>query len=176
MVCALVVLCCLVLMAKEMQFTAADLPEAVIRAFQHSYPTVKALVYDVETINGKKHYEIETKNGKYQKDYVYLEDGTLLQTEEEIALKSLPEIVVQTIEKKYAGCEIDEATKIIRGAATEYEVAIEFDKKDFEVLVSSDGSLLTSDEVEDEGDSEEENKAHNEEADADSVQDDGEDD
>ena len=132
-----------------------DLPEAVLNAFRTSFPDVKASGYDREIVNGQTRYEIETKVGQFEKDYVYLEDGTLLQIEQEVAVDSLPKVVIDAVKKAHPGCEVEEAETITRGSITEYEVVIEVDEREYELLVSSEGKILASDQMAEDEDEEE---------------------
>lgn len=127
----------------------SDVPEAVLKAFQKSFPGLAVTSYDSEIVNGRTHYEIETTTGESEKSYIYLEDGTLLWTEVEIPIAMLPKTVLDAVLSQYADCEIEEAEKIERSEATEYELVIEVDEEEYEVVVSSDGRIVTSDQMDD---------------------------
>jgi len=122
----------------------SDLPQAVLKAFEKSYPQAEATEYGKKIVNGQTRYEIETKVGEVEKDFVYLPDGTLLQIEEDMPVKSLPEVIVKSVKKAYPEGEIDEADKITRGDKIEYEIVVEVDEIDYELLISSDGKILSS--------------------------------
>jgi hypothetical protein len=145
--------------------TKDDIPAVVLKAFQKANPDIRVEGYDMEELDGKVVYEIETRKGDADRDFVYLEDGTLLQVEEEMAVESLPRVVADAVMKAHPKGEIDEAEKITRGATVEYAVVVEVNDDEFDLLVSSDGKVLSSvkageDEAEaddaDEGDEEEE--------------------
>jgi hypothetical protein len=140
-----------------------NLPEAVLKAFQKAYPNVQIAGYDTETEKGQTHYEIETKADQFEKDYIYLEDGTLVQIEEGMPVKSLPQSVMGALKKAHPGGEVEEAEKITRGTTIEYEIVVEVDDGEFEMLVSSDGQVLASGEMEEE----EEEDHHDHDADHD---------
>lgn len=137
-------------------------PEAVLKSFEKSYPNAKVVGYDSDTTGKQTLYEIETIVDSMEKDYIYLEDGTLLYIEEEITLKQLPAKVIESIKKAHPDCEMDEAEKITRGEVIEYAIEIEVGDKEFELLVSSDGTILSTedeadeDEEDDDGDDDEE--------------------
>ena len=143
-----------VLAQEEQPIGKQDIPAAVLKAFHESYPGIEITGYDREVDEGRTLYEIETRAGDFDRDYVYLEDGALFQVEEGVPVNSLPKAVVDAVMKAHPGCEIDEAEKITRGETVEYEVVAEVGEKEFELLMSSDGTLLASeqiDEDEDEG-------------------------
>ncbi len=155
-----------------------ELPEVVMSAFQKSYPDAKINGLDQEVVDGKTHYEIETSVDKLEKTFVYLEDATLVQIEEEILAKSLPEIVLASISKAHPKCEIDEADKITRDTVVEYEVVVEVGEKEMELLVALDGKILASahvDEDDEDGD-EDEDEGTGDDEDADENEDGEEDD
>lgn len=133
----------------------SDMPQAVLKAFEASYPQTVATEYSKEVVNGQTRYEIETRVGKLEKDFVYLQDGTLLQIEEDMSVKSLPTAIVESVKAAYPDGEIDEADKITRGSTIEFEITIEFGEMEYELLVSSDGEVLSSEEIDDDDEEEE---------------------
>jgi len=160
------------------EVSKVEVPGAVMSAFQKSYPDAKVSGYDKEVVDGKTYFEIETMTDKLEKTYVYLDDATLLQIEEEILAKSLPEIVLASINKAHPNCEIDEADKITRGTTVEYELVVEVGDKEMELLVAVDGQILTSAQVEDEDDDSEEDgdEGTEDDEDEDTNEDEGEED
>jgi len=148
--------------------TKLKVPDAVMTAFQKSYPDAKVSGYDKEVVDGKTHFEIETMVDKLEKTYVYLEEATLFQIEEEILAKSLPETVLASINTAHPKCEIDEADKITRGTTVEYEVVVEVGETEMELQVAVDGKILSSVQLEDDdedGDDDDEATEDDEEAD-----------
>ena len=135
--------------------TKDDIPAAVLKAFEQANPYAQASGFDAEEHDGKMVYEIETKVGKADKDFVYLEDGTLLQVEEGISVEALPKVVADAALKAHPKGELDEAEKITRSDTVEYEVVVEVNDKEFELLVASDGSILSSSESEEDEDEDE---------------------
>jgi len=130
--------------------TKTDLPDAVLKSFQKSFPGININGHDIEVVDGRTEYEIETKVNQVEMDYIYLANGTLLQTEEVIPDWSLPQVVVASVRAAHPGCDVKEAEEIVHGSAIEYEVEIEVTGKEIELLVSSDGQLLVSDHIDDE--------------------------
>jgi len=87
--------------AGEEDLSKDQVPKAVIAAFEKAYPNAKGLKFEEETFEGKVAYEVEYKENGREYDFLYSADGTLLQKEEEIDSKSLPEPVAQAIKKEY---------------------------------------------------------------------------
>jgi hypothetical protein len=138
----------------------SSIPESVLQAFEESYPNAKVVGYDSETIGKQTMYEIETAFGRIGKDYIYLEDGTLVQIEQEIYHRDIPDSVFKAIKKAYPKGEIGDAEKITRGKVIEYSIDIKVDEQELEVLVSPDGTILRPEEEtgEDEDDDVEEDE------------------
>lgn len=142
-----------------------EIPEAVLQAFEKAYPSVEATGYDKETIEDVVHYEIETMAGEFEKDYVYLEDGTLLQIEEGIPVKDMPKVVADAVKKAHPEGELDEAEKITRGEVIEYEIVVEIGEKEFELLVASDGNIIASQELNEDEDGDDDHGDHDDDDD-----------
>ena len=117
-------------------------PQAVLDAFVKAYPNAKAKEYSTETENGKTVYEIESVEGKTQRDITFTADGTLVVTEETIAMADLPEAVRAALKNNYSKATITRCEKIIEGASTTYEVAMKTGKKSSEVVFNPDGTVV----------------------------------
>lgn len=72
-----------------------DVPKAVHEAFQKTYPNAKSVKYSQQQRDGKSLYEIEFKDQGREREVLYDADATLVQTEEEIKARELPEAVLQ---------------------------------------------------------------------------------
>jgi len=127
-----------------------NVPASVLAAFQKQYPNAKITGVEKEKKNGQTYYEIESKDGKAERDILYSADGKIFEIEEEISVTSLPQRVREAVNKAYPGGEIDEAEKITRGSTVEYEVVVEVGDEEFEVLVAADGKLISKEQIADE--------------------------
>ena len=151
------------LLAEDQPVTKADLPSAIIKAFETANPGAVVTEYGKETVDGKVRFEIEIKITGGEKDFVYLADGTLLQTEEDMPIKDLPKSVSDALKKAYPKGEIDEADKIIRGATIEYQVGLEVGDTEYELVVTSDGTIISRKTVADHDNEAEDNDSGDEE-------------
>ncbi len=148
------------------------LPAAVAAAFEQANPTLEIVEFEREELDGNVVYEIETRTGEFEKDFVYLEDGTLLQIEEEIAVESLPEPVLAAVMAAHPGAEVDEAEMITTGDVVGYQVDVEVaEDQKFELLVSPDGQILSSEQIADNDDDDDDDDGDDDDGDDD---DDGE--
>lgn len=129
-----------------------DLPEAVTKAFEKDYPEMVMTGIEIEEIDGVTYYEIESGEG--ETDVIYLADGTLYSTEQEIAVEDLPLEVADALTAAYPDGEVEEADMITRGDVTEYEVivVIEGEEEDIahEVVLAADGKIVSQEQIVDE--------------------------
>jgi len=96
-----------------------------------------AVVYDIEFKQRDQKFEADIK-----------EDGTILNWEQEIAAKDVPEAAKTAVEKKYPKAkwkEIMQITEVknMKEMLEGYEIVLETaDKKEVEVTVAPDGKIL----------------------------------
>jgi uncharacterized membrane protein YkoI len=130
--------------AGEKELSKSQVPKAVIDAFEKAYPNAKALEFEKETFEGKTAYEVEYKENGIEYELLYSADGTLLQKEEEIDGKSLPEPVAQAVKKAHPKAEITEVEKLMKpdGTLTGYEVDIKTAGKKIELELDVNGNII----------------------------------
>lgn len=130
--------------ADEKELSKDRVPKAVIDAFEKAYPKAKGLTYEEEMFEGKKVYEVEYKKNGKEFGFKYSADGVLLQKEEEIDIKALPDSIVQAILSAHPDAAIKEAEKKMKpdGTVTTYEVEIETAGKEIELELDAGGNIL----------------------------------
>ena len=130
--------------AGEKELSKNQVPKAVINAFEKAYPNAKGLEFEEETFEGKAAYEVEYKENGKEYELLYSADGALLQKEEEIDSKSLPEPVAQAIKKAYPKADIKEVEKLMKpdSTVTGYEVEIKLAGKEIELELDVSGNIL----------------------------------
>lgn len=133
-----------------------DLPEAVMEAFANDYPEMVMTGVETEEIDGVTYYEIESGDG--ETDVIYLADGTLYSVEQEMEVEDLPQEVADALAATYPDGDIEEAEVITRGTEKSYEVVVVIENEDedisYDVTVSSDGKVISEQQIT-EGDDEE---------------------
>jgi uncharacterized membrane protein YkoI len=130
--------------ADETELRKNQVPKAVINAFEKAYPNAKGLEFEEETFDGKAAYEVEYKKNGMEYEFLYSAEGALLQKEEEIDGKSLPEPVAQAIKKAYPKGEIKEVEQVMKpdSTVTGYEVEIKVADKEVELELDVSGKIL----------------------------------
>lgn len=119
-----------------------SLPPAVQNAVKEQTKNFTLAGLSEEKEKGKTVYEVETKgaNGK-TRDLLLDTTGTVIETEEEVDLDSIPEPAKAAIQKRLAGGTIQKVEKLTKGSSVSYEAAIKTKSgKNTEVGVNADGS------------------------------------
>lgn len=106
------------------QASKAKLPAAVEAAFKKAYPTATIKNSSSEKEDGKVQYEIESVDGKTDRDLVYLADGTLVSIEEAIDLAAVPAPVLAALKARYPKATVTKYEKLTKGTAVSYEMAL----------------------------------------------------
>lgn len=126
------------------ELAKSQVPKAVIDAFEKAYPNAKPSEFETETFEGKAVYEVEYKENGKEYELLYSADGILVQKEEEIDVKSLPEPVAKAINEAYPKATVKEAEKLMKpdGTLTGYEVEIKTEGKKIELVLDVNGKIL----------------------------------
>ncbi|MGZ5049561.1 MAG: PepSY-like domain-containing protein [Methylobacter sp.] len=132
--------------AAEKELSKHQVPKAVIQAFEKAYPDVKAKEYEKEKYEGTPAYEVEYEKNGIEYAAVFSPDGALLQKEEEIDGKALPEAAAQAIKKAHPNAEIKEVEKLMRpdDSLVGYEVEIKSAGKEIELHLDTDGNIFST--------------------------------
>jgi hypothetical protein len=116
-------------------------PDAVMTAFQKAYPDADILNVSKESKDGRDYFEVESIDGKVRRDLLYLADGTVFEIEEQISPDALPESIADGLNAEYPGGEIQRVEKITRGDSVEYEVLLENNEENIEVVLEANGTI-----------------------------------
>lgn len=125
-------------------------PEGVKKAFAAKYPNVKNVKWDLEKPG---QYEAEFKLAKVKTSVLIDENGAVLEVENEINRKDLPQAVQNTLKTDFSGYEIEEVEKVVANGVVTYEMDAEQGNEEFELVFDVNGKLLSKEvEKEDEND------------------------
>jgi hypothetical protein len=129
---------------QEKTVSQKEVPQAVLKAFNDSYPGATIMEYSEETEDGEKYFEISCEFAGRKIDAVYHPDGSVSAIEEVIPIEALPQAVQQAIAREVPQFSIKLAEKIDKAGETLYEVKIlnTQDQKTYELQFSDMGKLL----------------------------------
>src|SRR5439155_10278839 len=117
------------LVAQE-EISADKLPKKVSDAVKARFPGAMFVKITKELENNEVIYDIEMTVGGKKHEMDCKEDGTIVDIQNEIAVKDLPAAVVTAIKAKYPNCTIKEAGEILvvkdkKETKDHYEVLID---------------------------------------------------
>ena len=130
--------------ASETELTKQQVPKAILDAFEKAHPNAQEVEFEKEMVEGKAVYEVEYKENGREYEILYDSDGVILQMEETLDVKALPEPIVQAISKAYPKATIEDAEKVMKpdGTVIAYEVEIKTEGKKLELELDADGKIL----------------------------------
>lgn len=118
------------------------LPPAVLNAFQAAYPHAVIKGASKETEKGVTYYEVESVDGKMNRDLLYTADGKAVEIEEAVAPGSLPAAVTQALARAYPGYKILKAEDLVKGSQKYFELQIQVKDKKIGVTIDPTGKIL----------------------------------
>ena len=132
--------------AEEMKAAAGVdlkvLPPAVLKAFKMAYPRAVIKGASKETEKGVTYYEIESVDGKMNRDLLYAADGKAVEVEEAIAPGVLPAAVVKALDKAYPGYKILKAEDLFKDGQKLFELQIQVKDKKIGVTIDPNGKII----------------------------------
>jgi hypothetical protein len=110
--------------AKEQKLAKEKVPAAVMTAFRKAYPKADIKGAEQETEDSVTFIEIESTDGSVKRSVKYTMDGKVVEVEEQIEAKTLPEAARQTIAKEYPKGTVEKAERITQGDKIHYEAIV----------------------------------------------------
>ncbi len=118
------------------------LPPAVLAAFRASYPKAVIRGASKESEKGVTYYEVESVDGKMNRDLLYTVDGKAVEVEEAIAPGALPPAVLDALGKAYPGYKILKAEDMTKDGQKLFELRIQVKDKKMGVTVDPSGKII----------------------------------
>ena len=118
------------------------LPPTVLDAFKKAYPKAVIRGASKETEKGVTYYEVESVDGKMNRDLLYTADGKTVEVEEAIAPGALPAAVVKTLAKTYPGYKILKAEDMLKDGQKLFELEIQVNGKKMGVTLDPAGKII----------------------------------
>ena len=117
----------------------SKVPAKVKAAFTQKFPTAKKVKWDKENAT---EWEVEFKMKGKEYSANYTSDGVWKETEHEIKKSDIPAAVKQTLDKEFAGYDMEEAEISETQKGKVYEFALEKDDNDLEVAIAPNGTVV----------------------------------
>ena len=117
----------------------ADVPQPVKAAFMKQFPKADHAHWGMES---KTEYEVEFKQGSEEMSATYGSAGQWMETEKDIQLAALPEVVRKTIAASYSDQKLGDISQVESPKGSFYEVDMEKGEKSMEVVFSTDGKVV----------------------------------
>ena len=118
------------------------LPPAVLNAFKAAYPRAVIKGTSKETENGVTYYEVESVDGKMNRDLLYTADGKTAEIEEAVAPGALPAAVTQALAKAYPGYKVLKAEDMAKDGQKLFELQIQVNDKKIGVTIDPTGKII----------------------------------
>ncbi len=116
----------------------STVPSVVLNTFKQHFP--KATGVEWEFKNGV--YEAEFEIGRLDHEVWINKSGSIVKHKEEIASKTLPTAVRESIRRSFSGYRISDAEKLTQGDKVFYKTELKSLTKEQDVVFSADGSLV----------------------------------
>lgn len=118
------------------------LPEAVLAAFKAAYPKAEIKGASKEVENGVTQFEVESVDGKLNRDLIYSAAGKVIEMEETTAPENLPEAVQKTLAKDYPGAKVLKAEILTKDGAKSFELSLQVKDKKMGVTIDPAGKFV----------------------------------
>jgi hypothetical protein len=134
--------------AEDEKVEADKLPEKVKETLKTRWAAAKITIATKTMENGAVVYDIEMTEGGKKREADIKEDGSIVNFENEIAIKDLPKAVADAVKAKHPDATIKEAMETLvikdgKDVVDEYEVLlVTSDNKEVELTVSPDGKKI----------------------------------
>jgi hypothetical protein len=126
-------------------------PREVQAAFSKQFNTVQELKWEQED----NEWEAEFKSDGTEMSASFDNSGNWLETETEITMKNVPADIIKAVNLKFNGWEMEEFERIEKPDFNGYEIALEKEETETEILVSDSGEIIINKVTVDDEDDEE---------------------
>lgn len=127
------------------ELKSSDIPKAVEENFNNEYPNSQNAEWEKEG----DYYEVEFETGGVEKTVVYDKNGSVISTEIEIAISKLPATITNYINKNHSDYTIEEAEREENKEGIFYEVELEKEDDEIELIFNSEGKFINAEQEDD---------------------------
>jgi hypothetical protein len=126
------------------------LPEAVLAAFKAAYPKAEIKGASKEVENGVTQFEVESVDGKLNRDLLYAADGKVIEMEETTAPENLPDAVKKTLAANFPGAKVLKAEILTKAGVKSFELSLQNKDKKMGVTIDPAGKIVEKEPAEQE--------------------------
>ncbi|HNN93596.1 MAG TPA: PepSY-like domain-containing protein [Pseudomonadota bacterium] len=134
--------------ANESVIAESEVPAPVLAAVKKQYPSARLLKFEVESAHGKRLYEVKLRDGERALEAKLTAQGELLEEEEQITEKDLPEPVRKSLAASpYAKAAIKKIERVVHKDKKDqqtFEIKVTQGNKTVELLYDAAGKLLAT--------------------------------
>ena len=116
-----------------------EVPAKVKTAFSERFPDAKKIKWDKEDDN-EWEAEFKMKGKEYSANFN--SDGTWTETEYEIEISEIPSLVKVSLDKEFAGYDIEEVEAKLNPDGEFYEFELKNEDSEIEAVISMDGTVI----------------------------------
>lgn len=116
-----------------------DVPETVKTAFTQKFPSAKKVSWEMES---PSEWEAEFKLDGKEYSSNFSTEGIWKETEHEIKTSEIPDLILNILEKDFAGFKIEEAELSETSETSLYEIAVEKGEEEWELVFDANGKLI----------------------------------
>jgi hypothetical protein len=127
---------------QEKKIGRKDMPQAVLSAFEKSFPDAKVKSFSTESEDGKTYFEIESVRNKMTLDVSYLPDGSAMEIEQGITVGELLDAVKAAVKANYPHGRIAKAEKRTIGTTETFELQVTSGKSRVSLEIASGGKII----------------------------------
>lgn len=133
-------------------------PKEVTDAFNKQFASAENVQWDQEEEN---EWEAEFMMDGKEMTACFDNSGKWLETETEISIDNLPQAVTDSLKLKFEGFSIEEAENIEKPDFKGFEIVLEKEDEELEVLITASGEIISKNVIEEDEEDEEENGENN---------------
>ena len=119
-----------------------DVPAAVFSAFEHAYPNASVERVEKEEGQCMTCYEIESEDGKTERNILYTAEGKVCEIKEDINTDALPSAIQTTLTKEYSKAKVEKLEKVTRDSTVQYELHLKVGKMTTELIFDAMGKVV----------------------------------
>jgi hypothetical protein len=121
----------------------SNVPKPILSAIQKAYPYPENIKWEMDYDN----YVAKFQKDKVEMMATYDKEGAWIKTETPVTHKSLPAAVKSCLTKQFDIYKENDIERIDKPESVCYQIDLEYNQKNYEVIISDKGDLISKEEV-----------------------------